>query len=215
MIDVLFVMDGPRDHATIPHLVGRLLGVKVRPIPTAWKRLRQKAGVSGYRRQLQYLIREARDASAVALIATVDKDKEARRQKLRELLKARDDDRASSPAFPTALGEAAPHGEAWLLDDPVAVRRAFGLESDYQVPNVVKVNSPKDTLEELKRHSNRAEDPILEILTDIAKLVDPTRCVHAKETGFHGLLEEVRRELAPVTSQCGEECRCGDVCERS
>src|SRR5213593_4826031 len=109
MIDFLFVMDGPRDHATVPYLVGRLLGVNVRPVTTPWARLRQQAGVSGYRRQLRFAIKQARDARAVALIATVDNDKHPRCQKLKELLKARDDDRASSPAFPTALGEAAPH----------------------------------------------------------------------------------------------------------
>jgi hypothetical protein len=214
MIDHLFVMDGPRDDATVPLLVGRLLGVKVRASTRPWARLRQQAGKSGYRNQLLFAIRQARDAGAVALIATVDKDKDPRRQKLKELLKAREDDRASSPAFPTALGEAAPHGEAWILDDPVAVRRALGLDPDFKVPNVLKEPSSKDALEKLKRQSRRAEDPILEVLASIAELVDPARCVHAKETGFHALAEEVHRELVPIASQCGEECRCGDACAR-
>jgi hypothetical protein len=215
MIDLLFVADGTRDHVTIPPLVGRLLGVNVRAMTTPWARLRQQSGVSGYRRQLRFAIRQARDANAVAILATVDRDKDPRRRKLKELLVARDEDRISSPAFPTALGEADPHGEAWLLDDPVAVRRALRLAGDATIPTVRHTNRPKDALEDLRRQSGRAEDSILEVLADIAELVDPARCVHAKETGFHALAEEVRREFGPVASQCDEQCRCGDVCGRA
>ncbi len=59
---------------------------------------------------------------------------------------------------------------------------------------------------------NDAEDNICEVLAAIARRVEPSRCAHARETGLHGLQEEVRRELGPLANQCGEECRCGDAC---
>jgi hypothetical protein len=212
MIDLLFVTDGPRDHVTVPPIIGRILGVTVQVTPVAWARLRQQSGVSGYRRQLRFAILQAQDAKAAAVLATVDRDKDPRRTKLAELLKARDEDRAASPPFPVALGEADPHGEAWLLDDPVAVRRGLGLDGNAKVPTVRHTNSPKETIEHLRRQSGRAEDPILDVLADIAAAVDPARYAHAKETGFHGLEKEVKHELGPVASRCGDQCRCGDAC---
>jgi hypothetical protein len=213
MIELLFVGDGPRDHAIVPHLVERVLGVIIQATTTHWARLHQQGARKGYRRQLRFAILQARDADAKGVVATVDTDKDLRRQKLKELRLAREEDRESSPAFPTALGEADPHGEAWLLDDRVAIAQVLGLAAD-MVPNVRKTRSPKEALEELRRGCAEAETPILEVLAAIARLVEPSesRCPHAKQTGFHALGEEVRRELGPLAWQCGEECRCGDAC---
>jgi hypothetical protein len=144
-------------------------------------------------------------------VFTVDTDTDPKRKKLRQLCEAREEERACAPAFPMALGEAHPHAEAWLLDDRVAVGWALGLKAD-NVPNVRKIDSPKQELEKLKKRSPRAGDHILQVLSAIAQLVEPSRCDHARETGFHGLVVEVRQELGVLVHQCREECTCGDAC---
>lgn len=212
MLDLFLVADGPRDHVTVPHLVGHILGVTVRAQVAAWSRLHQHGSGSGYRRKLLFAVAQARDANAAGLVATVDSDKDPKREKLHKLVRARDEMRDSSSVFPIALGEATPHGEAWLLDDPIATRKALGLPATFQIPSVVKTKNPKQELEDLKKQSQRIDDRILEVLEDIAKQFDASRCVHAKETGFHGLQEEVVRELKPLADGCGPECRCGDAC---
>src|SRR5690348_7890197 len=145
MIKILFVGDGDRDPATVPPLVERILGVQTIPDPQHWKQLR----VGGYRRKLLFAIRRAIDADAKGLVATVDTDKHEQREKLRELKKGRDEDRTQRPGFPVAIGEACPHAEAWLLDDPVAVRQGLCLPSAADVPPVHKVPSPKEALQAL------------------------------------------------------------------
>jgi hypothetical protein len=132
----------------------------------------------------------------------VDTDKDPRRRKLGELKKARKEDRASSPPFPLALGEANPHGEAWLLDDRSAVAEVLAMKAD-DVPNVRKVKSPKEILHALWKQSERSEDSIMDLLAEIAARVDPDRCVHANETGFRGLMREVHKELRGLVE--GEE----------
>jgi hypothetical protein len=208
MIRILFVGDGERDAATVPHLVARILGVSVEAHTIHWKSLR----VNGYPRKVLFAARQARDAGAVGLVATVDADKDPQREKLRKLVEGRDADRASYPSFPIAFGEASPHGEAWLLDDDVAVRSALGLDPQVKIPTVRQVSSPKETLEELRRECEEGGGNICDVLAAIAQLVDPRRCVRAKETGFHSLQEEVRRELGQLAAGCGKECRCGDAC---
>jgi hypothetical protein len=208
MMDLFFVGDGARDHVTVPILVERLLRVPfwcTQPEPHHWARLHDLGGGKGYGRQLRFALLQAKDAGACGIVATVDTDKHPKRQKLNELRKAREADRACSPPFPTALAEAMPHAEAWLLDDRVAVVNALGLGPDASVPTVRQTKSPKDTLEELKNRCDRAADPILEILADIAKLVDPARCVHAAETGFEVLVDEVQRELGPIAAKARGE----------
>src|SRR5580698_11182523 len=74
MIDVFFVLDGPRDHVSVPPLVGRILGVGIRAQTTHWARLRQKGNARGFSRQLLFAIRQAQDAKATALVAVVDRD---------------------------------------------------------------------------------------------------------------------------------------------
>jgi hypothetical protein len=213
MIDLLFVGDGPRDHVMVPYLVQRVLGVTIRPTTTHWARLHREGAGSGYRRKLRFAMLQAQDARAKGMVLTVDTDTDRRRQKFKELRKVRDEERAAAPPFPTALGEADPHGEVWLLDDRVAVGSVLGVK-DGDIPNVRKTPSPKDTLEELRQGGSHAETPILEVLEAIARRVDPSRCDHKKETGLHALLEEVRRELGPLVAQCGTDCPCGDACDQ-
>jgi len=201
-------MDGARDHITVPPLVGRILGVSIRPQTVPWARLRQKGNAKGYDRQLLFAIRQAKDAQSAALVAVVDRDKASRREKLKDLIAVRE----QMVGFPVALGQADPHGEAWLLDDPVAVRRGLDLPGDTEIPNIRDVESPKDTIEELRKNSELSEEPILAVLQAITNHVDPSRFRHAKETGFEAFEKDVRHQLRSTAEGCGEECRCGDAC---
>ncbi|HEV7224363.1 MAG TPA: hypothetical protein VGN42_16760 [Pirellulales bacterium] len=126
MIHLFFVGDGPRDGATLPPLVERILGAEVSVTFREWRPLHLR-GKGGYGGKLQFIIRAARDAGASGLVAVVDRDKDPRRRRLRDLAAGRAGDRASAPPFPTALGEAVPHVEAWLLDDLAAVRQSLRL----------------------------------------------------------------------------------------
>jgi len=162
-----------------------------------WKDIRVG---KGFGRKLLFAVRRAKDRDLAGIVATVDTDRDRDQRRLRELREARTLDRSKSPAFPTALGQANPHGEAWLLDDPVAVRQALNLADTAVIVNVRRTKNPKAELESLKKASNRTEHEILDILADIARKVQHARCVHAKETGFHALVEEVLGELRPIAS---------------
>ncbi|HKI32786.1 MAG TPA: hypothetical protein VKA46_13125 [Gemmataceae bacterium] len=214
MIELLIVGDGPGDTATVPHLVGRILGVNVRATFKHWARIHREGSGKGYRKKLLFAMRQAVDADATGLVMTVDVDNDPQGRKLKELCNARDEARQSAPAFPTAFGEANVHAEAWLLDDRVAVRQGLRLVGGHPIPNVRDVDSPKEELEQLRRQSERCADSISAVLTDIARLVEPSssRCPHWKETGFHRFAEEVRQELGPLVKQCGSDCPGGDAC---
>jgi hypothetical protein len=175
MIDVLFIGDGPRDRATAPVLVEQILNVDVNVEFSDWKRLHSK----GYGRKLRYAICQARDREVAGLVATLDADRAPQRQRLGELRKARDEDRENSPPLPTALGEAVPHSEAWLLDDPVAVRNALGLSAETPVPTVRQTDSPKESLNDLINQSKSVEElTVLDVLQQIASELLPARCRH-------------------------------------
>jgi hypothetical protein len=208
MIDIFFVLDGQRDHVTVPPLVGRILGLSIRAQTTHWARVRQKGNAKGYQRQLQFAIRQAQDAKTAGLVAVVDRDSSSRREKLKDLIGARE----QTAGYPVALGQADPHGEAWLLDDPVAIRRGLGFTGDTEIPNIRDVESPKDTIEQLRKNSERSGELILDVLQAIVQHVDPSRFRHAKETGFEAFEKDVKHQLKNVATACGEECRCGDAC---
>jgi len=197
MIHLYFVGDGPRDEATLPCLVERLLGYKVSPSFPERPHVRLN-GSGGYRGQIRFAIRAARDADAGGIVVFVDADKDRRGRKFRELRAGRDDYLASAPPFPTALGEADPHAEAWLLDDQVAVRQVLGLSPDVGISTIRQTKSPKATLQLLIDQSEIKTDDLLAILAAIAREVDPSRCRHAKETGFKKFADEVRHELGPL-----------------
>jgi hypothetical protein len=196
MIPLLFIGDGERDEVTIPRLAEKVLGCPIRGKFHRWVRF-HKPRENRARSRLQFAYLQAQDAKAVGIIAVVDTDKDPQRVRLRDLRKERDVERAVGPPFPTALGEAVPHGEAWLLDDPVAVRRALALAAEHHIPTIRQAKRPKDVLEELLRKSERADVSPGEVWADIAGLVDLPRCCHARETGFHQFVEDVRHELRP------------------
>jgi len=118
---------------------------------------------------------------------------------------ARAEDREIHPSLPTALGEAVPHGEAWLLDDPVAVRRTLRLSAEVKIPTVRETKNPKGVLQGLLAKSLRATERPIVIWGEIARELDTERCSHAKTTGFQGFAEEVRHELGPLVVQAPGE----------
>lgn len=195
MIRLLLVADGERDAATVPHLISAILNTPIDPRTTPWSRLHRGRGYAG---KLRFASSQAKDMDASGLVAVVDTDTAPSRSRLREMQKAREEIRSSAAPFPTALGEANPHGEAWLLDDQVAVRRALNLDENVPILTVRKTNSPKETLNALIRQSERAEDELLVVLADIAKEVDPSRATHRKETGFRGFMDEVNDQFGPL-----------------
>jgi hypothetical protein len=196
MIRLLFVGDGERDAATNPHIVRRLISVAVEPRDIPWPRL-NRAG-RGYDRKLLFALGRARDEGLDGVVATIDQDKSPGKVRLRSMEEARTKDRQKAPPLPTALGCADPHAEAWLLDDPLAVREALRLDSHMPIPTVRKVKSPKDEITRLHERSPRNGDPIREILVDIARGLERNRCQHARETGFAHFAKEVEAEIGPL-----------------
>jgi hypothetical protein len=196
MMYLLFVGDGERDAVTVPRLVERIVEVPVREEARPWARL-HGAG-KGYGRKLAFAMRQAKDLGTSGLVAVVDADRDPKRGRLRALREARDAERQVAPPFPTAIGEAVPHGEAWLLDDAVAVRQALQLADDMDVPTVRKTKDPKGVLDGLWKQSRRARESALLLLADVARLVDPSRCRHVAETGYQAFAEDVRNELRGV-----------------
>ncbi len=200
MIQLHFVGDGPRDGATLPRLVERILGAQVDGPFKEWRHVRLH-GKSGYAGKMKFVIRAARDDGASGLVAAVDSDKDPQRRRLRDLIAGRDADRVSAPPFSAALGEAVPHADAWLLDDPAAIRLALQLSADVEIQTVRQTKNAKATLQSLIEQSEIETEGLLVILAAIARAIDPSRCQHAKETGFNKFAEEIRRELGLLVSK--------------
>lgn len=205
MIRLLFVGDGERDAATIPRIVEKILEVPIQEEVRKWARLHgrgnsPKAPGRGYGSKLAFALRVARGEPVQGLVATVDTDKSRPGERLSKLREARAQDRESQGTFPTALGEAVPHGEAWLLDDPVAVRESLGLSSETEVPTVRRAKNPKGILHDLLAASPRVEERPLVVWADIARVLEAKRCTHAKTTGFHGFVEDVQKELGQLAA---------------
>ena len=201
-MSILVVGDGPRDQSALPNLVSAILGCNVESRYDDWHHVTHLRGKgSVYARKLKYLTRRARADEFVALAIVVDTDKLTPRDKLRALRAGRQDDRQNNPPFPTALGEANPHFDVWLLDDAVAVREALGLSGDCEVPNARKVHYPKDSLSELIQHSPIEFSEVSDALGEIARRLSSERCVHRDETGFATFESDVRDEIKPAIAE--------------
>lgn len=197
MIRLLFVGDGKRDAVTIPRIVEHILGTKIAEETHAWARLHVRG--RGYERKILYAHRVARDRKVQGLVAVVDADRDKPRQRLQALQKGRNQDRMEHPILPTALGEAVPHGEAWLLDDTEAVRQALRLQDAEKIPSLKKTDDPKKTLDQLISESERSCDLHIDVLRDIAKNLDQSRCKNRKTSGFDSFMKDVHSELNPLT----------------
>ena len=200
MIHLLFVGDGALDSAVIPYLVENIVGTTVQAESVSWARLHGDKVGHGYKRRVLFAIRQARVRRLQGLVATVDADKDQPRKRLQQLREGRQADRAKSSHLPVALGEAVPHLEAWLLDDPVAVREAMELTPNESIPTVRRTKNPKDILQELLSQSARSGDRPLVVWPEIARKVSLNRCTHAEETGFKDFAEDSRVELGPLVS---------------
>jgi hypothetical protein len=192
MIRLLLAADGERDAAIVPPLVRRMLTAQVTAQFRAWHTLR----VGGDARKLRFLIRDARDQRLCGLVAVVDRDRHAKGARLRRLREGREADRIHYPPFPTALGEADPHVEAWLIDDEKAVRQALKLSPDHPVR--IRPRDPKSELGKLIDASELEFESILVPLAEIARALDPTRCTHARKTGFEAFVSDVKTELGTL-----------------
>jgi hypothetical protein len=203
------VGDGERDAAVLLPLVRHILNADFTDRSTAWPRLHrgQKKipgySLKGYGLKLLYALRSARLDRADGVVACIDADRDRRRQRWRQMKKAREADRSRNPPLPTALGEARPHSEAWLLDDAVAVREALELARDHSVPSVIRSTDPKAALEELLAKSERRDSRPLEVWPAIAARVDASRCAHRRQTGFEAFVREVKSELGPLFAEAG------------
>jgi hypothetical protein len=201
MNHLLFVGDGPRDEAMLPPMVSNILDVELPPhaefLPWNMRFHDRPGKPKGYGRKLEYAVRRAISHRKNGLVAVADRDKAAGRERLKELQRAREQERAKGTELPIALGEAVPHPDAWLLDDPVAVRQGLSLPADCAIPTVRKVASPKDTLN-APIAKNPDSDDTMTSLSDIARHWRLDRCCHQKETGLAAFFEDVHRELGPL-----------------
>lgn len=194
---LLFVGDGPRDFATVPFLVESILATSIEAETSQWARL-QGPG-HGYKRKLLYALRQARDLRVDGLVATVDRDADKPRRRLNQLRAGLNKDREGQATIPAALGEAVPHGDAWLLDDSAAVRQVLDLAPETNIPTVRESENPKGVLDRLISDSSRDTDR-MKTLREIARVVDVGRCTSPRRTGFEAFVGEVRDELGPLVA---------------
>lgn len=192
---LLIVADGPRDDATLPPLIESLAGRRIEPEFEAWKDLHVRGSGNGYVRKLKFAIGQALNRGKDGLVAVADRDKDRHRQRQRDLQQGRDDHRAQHPQYPTVVAVADPHVEAWLLNDPKAVREGIGLSSAVDIPNVLKAGSPKDALDQLIHCHGQSEENSKTVLGRIAALIQVERCNHARDTGLADFHNEVNAEL--------------------
>ena len=180
----------------MPPMVSGVLKTDTSGAFRAWRDLRGHG--KGYGRKLKYARRVASNESLQGLVAIVDTDRTKPRFRLREMGKARDDERAAGHELPIAVGEAKPHAEAWLLDDAQAVRSALSLGEEADVPSVRNLRDAKGALESLLRESPRREDAPRTVWADIAGKLDLKRCAQAKQTGFAAFAKDIKEELGSV-----------------
>ncbi len=193
MIPLLFVGDGARDAAMLPPIVSTILGKAVRPESRNWARLH--AAGRGYDRKLLFAFAAARADGLAGVVATVDSDKTGR-DRLAEMHAARARDRTKNPALPAALGCAEPHAEAWLLDDPTAIRAELNLPAAHSLPSVRQSNNPKAVLDEAMSATGTSR--YLDRIALVAGALVPSRCGHKKDTGFGAFEQDVAAELGKL-----------------
>lgn len=191
---VLIVADGPRDEASLPPLLNVILNRTVECEFESWARIHHRGCGRGYDKKLRFSVGQARSRGLDGLVAVVDRDKDKAGHRANELRSTRHADRQQGKCFPTALGVAEPHVDAWLLDDPAAVREGLGLELNTEVISVHRTKDPKAELDRLVRDSELVD--LLEALGAIAAKVQPIRCNHAKATGFEWFAEDCRKEFS-------------------
>lgn len=189
MRSILYVSDGERDRRMLPPIVRKVIGEHDLVDFRAWHDIQLqgsfgRAKTTGYGRKLSFMIAAAaRDDHS--LIATVDRDR-AGSERLRELKQARGD----IPPVAVAVGEAIPHGEAWLVDDLVPLRTHLGLDPHAPRPDL---KDPKASLHALIREADRSD--VLEIIESIAEDLAIERCQMARETGLAAFVDDLKDQF--------------------
>lgn len=190
---LLVVGDGPRDEHILPPLIQGILDRTIEARYTTWKDIRLAALPHGKRargltRKMTYVLTQVRTRGEDGVAAVVDRDRAPARERLNELRTAIE----QAPGVRTAIGEANPHVEAWLIDDPKAVRDSLRLAVDHDIPTPAGCE-PKRVLSELCQASPAwsVVGSELPLLKRVAGAVRRERCNHRHETGF----EEFHREL--------------------
>jgi hypothetical protein len=179
-VKVLFISDGPRDVAALPAIVCGVLRAPAAAIEPSdhsrpWSKV--KGHGKGYCRRMQAMIALARANRIPARVCTVDCDNAARRKRLGDLHLARDNDRNRNSPLPAALGEARPHLEAWLIDDPDALRQALPSCRGTDMPSFSKIPKPKEWLNTLLDEDGCEDGPSRTAkIVEIANRLDHSRC---------------------------------------
>lgn len=188
-----FVGDGPRDAEVVPHIVVHVTGRKFTRKYMSWKDITLHG--RGFDKKLKVSLAAARNEDYDGVVATVDRDKDRKKDRLRRLQQVRAVDRTNPTniPMPVALGEADPHLESWLLDDNLAVKTVLQIQSTKSIPTIPH-KDPKGALNKLIIESLRQEKAN-DLLGEIASILEPSRCRHSSTTGLKQFVDDVRREF--------------------
>ena len=212
MISIRLVAEGFRDEAIMRALIPQIIGHKVFILFKSLKEYHLD-GMS-LKKKYRFIATSMKVNREFFGIGLFDRDKNKRREGIREVKEALENVEGFNSLFHFAFGEADPHLEAWLLDDPVAIREALGLPPAVQIPSVDSVNDPKEEIEKLRKQGPEdvLEAEICKILEAIAGKLTPKRCTRAKQTGFAQFQKEVHQTFNRVKATCPPDCPCGDAC---
>ena len=199
---LLCVGDGPRDERPLPALLENLLGEELDCTYEDWRQQRRhgrRQGIGpgrGFHRKVAEALLKVRRLGFDGLVAVLDQDTAPRGDRLRQAQRGLDEDRARTdrPVVPAALGEAAPHFEAWLLDDGEAVKLTLEIAASEPIQGVRHCRSPKLELERLIAERDLERDPTK---AAVARVIDFRRCRHAKEIGLATFVEQLSTEFQP------------------
>jgi hypothetical protein len=199
MLSIFILGDGPLDNAMLPPIIKRILDVEINPEFKAWKdiRLNRKSSKGGYGAKLKYAVRRVKATDDLqSLVAVVDQDKDRKKTRIIELKEAREVERHQG--IPTSVGQAIPHGEAWLIDDHEAVKKGLGLPADAQIPSVKKPGNPKSALNDVHQQHKGDLQSRKDAYACIAKNVRLSRCRFPEKTGFKEFVEDLMKEFSEI-----------------
>lgn len=203
LAEIVVVVDGEREFEVLAILVSRILGIQVaEKNRSKWSHshsldIGRLPGLGKVGRRLLFEIRRAHNLEADGVVAAVDRD-DGRYDHLAKLERAREYERGrgkETAEIPVAIGEAAPHFEAWLLDDPDAILTALQLPPDMPIPTVTQCQSPKKELEALVARCESNTSHYRDSFKKIAAELAPERCSCREETGFGAFEDDVRVEF--------------------
>lgn len=199
MMRLLCVGDGPRDERPLPALLENLLGQELDCTYEDWRQQRRhgrRQGIGpgrGFHRKVAEALLKVRRLGFDGLVAVLDRDTAPGGDRLRQARRGLAEDRARPErvVVPVALGEAAPHFEAWLLDDGNAVKLCLNIAATETIPRVDKCRSPKLEFERLIADQGLDRDPLK---TKVAWSLQVVRCRREKQTGFAAFRLELEQE---------------------